>query len=575
MAEGGGMTTTPPETQPAKRGAGWRVWVAILIVLIVAIAGVAYYLTSSGGPKRDTGTITYYMQSEPLTFDSADAYDLWSFIAIQNTYDTLVGYTSDSLALTPNLATTWDTLDAQHYVFHLRQGVKFADGSNFTASDVYWSFYRVLKVAAPTTGVNWILAQDLDAANPSNSLWVKDRYTIQMNLTIPYSGFLQTLATVEPSAVMSASWIKAHGNSAYPGGIVPGQDNSFITNNTMGTGPYVLNQASWTRGSEMTLIRNEHYWRGWSGNHANKVVIKFTSDASSRVEAVRTKVADIADLPLTNVKDVSGVSGVVAKANATVKSEIITMNTTNAFMADDAPGRLVRQAFSWAFDYNGTISSAYAGFARLLPGPIPFGMDYFNVQSQVYYQKLAKASLLLNQSGHPIATSGPNAGYRFGGYAFRIVADGSQVEEATAAQIFRNTLGSLGIKSTLDIKATTKLWDAARTTAAYDFFVAHWVLDYLDADDYVSPMVMNSTNGGDYWHTGLNNFTMNYYGALARSDSGAARALDYSKVWIAAMNNPNMIWFCQQEYVPIYQSYVQGFFFNPVTWYNFYFYQKT
>jgi len=572
MAEGGGMTTPP---QPAKRRMGWRVWVAILIVVIVVIAGVAYYLTTSGGPKRDTATITYYMQSEPLTFDSADAYDLWSFIAIQNTYDTLVGYTGDSLTLTPNLATSWDVLDAQHYVFHLRQGVKFADGSNFTAWDVYWSFYRVLKVAAPTTGVNWILSQDLDAATPSNSLWVKDLSTIQMNLTIPYSGFLQTLATVEPSAIMSANWIKAHGDSSYPGGIVPGQDNSYITNNTMGTGPYVLNQASWTRGSEMTLVRNDNYWRSWSGGHANKIVLKFTSDASSRVEAVRTGVADVADLPLTSVKDVSSVTGVVAKANNTVKSEIVTMNTTNAFMADNASGRLVRQAFSWAFDYNGTISAAYAGFARLLPGPIPFGMDYFNVQTQVYYHNLVKASALLNQSGYTIAASGPNAGYRFGGYAFHIVADGTQVEEAQAAQIFRNTLGTLGVKSTLDIKATTALWDAARTTGAYDFFVAHWVLDYLDADDYVTPMVMNATNGGDYWHTGFDNFTMNYYGNLARSDSAAARSPDYAKVWAAAMDNPNMIWFCQQDYVPIYQGYIHGFFFNPVTWYNFYFYQKT
>ena len=36
-----------------------------------------------------------------------------------------------------------------------------------------------------------------------------------------------------------------------------------------------------------------------------------------------------------------------------------------------------------------------------------------------------------------------------------------------------------------------------------------------------------------------------------------------------------MIWFCQQQYVPIHQSYVKGFWFNPVTWYNFYYYQKT
>jgi peptide/nickel transport system substrate-binding protein len=511
-----------------------------------------------------------------VTFDSADAYDLWSFITLQNTYDTLVGYTADSLTLTPNLATSWDVINSTTYVFHLRQGVKFADGSNFTAWDVYWSFYRVLKVGAPTTGVNWILAQDLNAADPAQSLWVKDLHTIQMNLTIPYAGFLETLATVEPAAIMSASWINAHGTPGYPNGIVPGEDNSYIANNTMGTAPYVLQNQSWTRGSEMILTANPHSWRTFDSTHASRVVLKFTGDASSRVEAVRTGAADIADLPLTNVADVSSVAGVIAKANNTVKSEIIAMNTTNPYLRDNASGRLVRQALSWAFDYNGTITAAYAGFARLLPGPIPYGMDYFDVQTQVYYQKLAKASQLLNQSGYMIATSGANVGYRFGGYVFRIVSDNTQVEETTAARIFQSTLSSLGIKSTVDAKTTTKLWDGARSTGTFDFFVAHWVLDYLDADDYVTPMVMNYANGGDYWHTGFNNYTSNYYGNLARSElTTTARAADYHQVWLASMANPNMIWFCQQDYVPVYQSYVHNFFFNPVTWYNFYFYQKT
>lgn len=572
MAEGGGVSDSPAPP-PAKKKMGWRLWAIIAVIVIVVLAGVAYVYLSSA-PKRDTHTIVYYMQSEPLTMDSADAYDLWSFIAIQNTYDTLVGYTGDSLTLTPNLAQSWDVLDAQHYVFHLRPNVKWADGTNFTANDVYWSFYRVLKVGAPTTGVNWILAQDMNSTDPSQSLWVKDSLTIQMNLTIPYAGFLQTLATVEPSAIMSANWIKAHGTSGYPNGIVPGQDNDYITNNTMGTAPYVMQ--SWTRGTEMVLTQNQYYWRSWSADRPTTIIIKFTGEASSRVEAIRSGAADIVDVPLTNVKDVSSQAGISAVGNATVKSEIMAMNMTNPYMTDNATGTMVRQAFSYAFDYNGTIANAYAGFAALLPGPIPRGMQFFDVQKQYYYQNLTRAAALLDAAGYPVATSGPNVGYRFNGYAFHIVTDNTQVEETTAGQIFRTTLASLGVKSTLDAKATTKLWDAARAAGAYDFFVAHWVLDYLDADDYVSPMVMSSDFGGDYWHTGVNNFTENFYGNAARSElNNATRGQDYFKVWQAAMANPNMVWFNQQEYVPVYQTYIHGFFFNPVTWYNFYFYTKT
>ncbi len=560
MAEGGGIT--PPPEAPAKRGMGWRLWAAVAVVVILVIAGAAYYLTRSSGPTRDTKTIVYYMQDKVLTMDSSDAYDLWSFIALQNTYETLVGYKTDTLQLVGILAQSWDQLDAQHYVFHLRQGVKFWDGNNFTANDVYYTFKKILIENSPTTGVAWILNQNLDASNVSGALWVKDTYTIQMNLSVAYAGFLQTLATVEPSAIMEASWIKANGD------IVPNQDNSYITNHTMGTGPYYV--SSWVHGQEMDLAQNPYYWQTWKGTEATKIIIKFTTDPASRVEAIRTGNADIADLPLSMVSQVSSQAGVVAKANATVKSEIVTMNTTNPYMADNATGRLVRQAFSYAFDYNATIANDYAGYASLLPGPIPKGMDFFNQESQFYSQNLNKAAQLLDQAGY----TKNSAGNRFGGYAFRLVTDNNQLEEKNAATRFQNTLASLGVQTNL-LAVTADEWDTRRSTGTYDLFVAHWVLDYLDPDDYVTPMVMNSTLGGDYWHTGFDNLTINTYGEAARSASTTLRGADYHQVWLTAMQNPNMIWFCQQEYVPIYQNYIKGFWFNPVTWYNFYYYQKT
>jgi len=170
MAEGGGVEPAPAE--PKKRGMGWRLWAVIAIVIIVIGAGVAYYVTRPSGPTRDKTTITYYMQSEPISFDSADVYDLWSFVTLQNTYDTLVGYDRDTLNLVPDLASSWTaTPDGLHYTFNLRTDVKFADGSNFTANDVYTSFKRILVWGAPTTGVDWILNQNLDKTNIPGAMW--------------------------------------------------------------------------------------------------------------------------------------------------------------------------------------------------------------------------------------------------------------------------------------------------------------------------------------------------------------------------------------------------------------------
>lgn len=551
---------------------GWRLWAIIAVVAIVIIAAVAYVVTRPATTTRDTTTLVYYMQSEPVTMDSSDAYDLWSFVALQNTYDTLLGYNKDTTQLVPELASEVPTVanggisaSGLNYTFHIRTGVQFCDGNNLTARDVYASFAKVLIEASPESSVAWILNQTLDPNNVNGSLWVKDTYTIQMNLTAPYTAFLTTLATVEPSAIMEGSWIANHGGVHF---LTP---NNYIKQNTMGTGPYCLVQADWIKGSQMTLRQNTHFWRGWHGTEPTTIVMKFTSDATSRVEAIRTGTADVADLPLSSVSQVTGLTGVVAKANSTIKSEIVSMNVTNPYMADNASGRLVRQAFSWAFDYNATIAQDYAGYASLLPGPIPNGMQYFDVQHQLYYQNLTRAAALLDSAGYPLV-----GGHRFGNYAFRIVADGSQLEEANAARRLQTTLNSLGVATDLIIEPSTDAWDTARSSGTYDFFVAHWVLDYLDADDYVTPMVMSSAYGGDYWHTGFVNATIDHYGSIARSElNTVTRGADYAQVWSTAMANPNMIWFCQQQYVPIYQSYVKGFFFNPVTWYNFYFYQKT
>lgn len=558
---------------------GWRLWAIIAVVAIVIIAGVAYVVTRPSTPARDTTTLVYYMQSEPVTMDPSDAYDLWSFVALQNTYDTLLGYNKDTTQLVPDLATEVPSVanggisaSGLNVTFHIRQGVEFCDGTTLTANDVYASFAKILLEASPESGVAWIVNQTLDPTNIPGSLWVKDTYTIQMNMSNPslggkpYDAFLSTLATVEPSAIMEGSWIQAHGGVQF---LTP---NNYIKQNTMGTGPYCESQGDWIKGSQMTLRQNTHYWRNWTGGQPTTIVMKFTTDPTSRVEAIRSGAADVADLPLSMVSQVSGISGVTAKANNTVKSEIIAMNTTNPYMDTSANGQKVRQAFSYAFDYNATIAQDYAGFASLLPGPIPNGMPYFNVQHQAYFQNIAKANQLLDSAGYNW-TSG---GYRFGGAAFRIVADGTQLEEANAARRWQNTLALVGVKTTLIIEPSTDAWDTARSGGNYDFFVAHWVLDYLDPDDYVTPMVMSSAVGGDYWHTGFSNTTIDNYGVLARSEAtSSARQADYQQVFNTAIVNPNMIWFCQQQYVPIYQSYVKGFFFNPVTWYNFYFYQKT
>jgi ABC-type transport system substrate-binding protein len=101
-----------------------------------------------------------------------------------------------------------------------------------------------------------------------------------------------------------------------------------------------------------------------------------------------------------------------------------------------------------------------------------------------------------------------------------------------------------------------------------------WVIDYLDPDDYVLPIAASAdVGGGDYFLTGIHNTTVdNATLDAAVTSNAAARAALYNIVWDGLNHDPNMIFVGQTKYVAFYRSNLHGFMFNPVTWYNFYYY---
>ncbi|HKG81727.1 MAG TPA: ABC transporter substrate-binding protein, partial [Beijerinckiaceae bacterium] len=68
--------------------------------------------------------------------------------ALKHVFDTLV-WSGDKLQLEPGLATSWKVVDPTTWVFKLREGVKFHDGSDFTAEDVKFSIERIPIVSGP------------------------------------------------------------------------------------------------------------------------------------------------------------------------------------------------------------------------------------------------------------------------------------------------------------------------------------------------------------------------------------------------------------------------------------------
>lgn len=106
-------------------------------------------------------------------------------------YETLVRWARDGKTIIPNIAKSWKTKDmGKTYIFYLRKGIKWSDGSPFTADDIMFWFYDVMlnKELTPTFPA-W-----LAPGGKPVKVEKKDDYTIEFQFAVPYSLFLYYLA---------------------------------------------------------------------------------------------------------------------------------------------------------------------------------------------------------------------------------------------------------------------------------------------------------------------------------------------------------------------------------------------
>jgi peptide/nickel transport system substrate-binding protein len=162
--------------------------------------------------------------------------------------------------LIPGLATEWKTVDPLTWEFKLRKGVKFHDGSDFTAADVVASIERVPTVPnspSPFTAYSKQIKEMI----------VVDPLTIRFRTATPYPLMPSDMTQI---AIVSKAAAKASTEDF----------NSGKAAN--GTGPYKL--AKYTKGDRIELVRNDAYWGGktpWE-----KVTLRLLTQDASRVAAL-------------------------------------------------------------------------------------------------------------------------------------------------------------------------------------------------------------------------------------------------------------------------------------------------
>lgn len=152
-------------------------------------------------------------------------------------YDNLVTYdATGNLDASSSLAESWEVSDANEIVFHLRQGVKFHDGTDFDAEAVRYNLERFLDPNLNIVG----RATHRNIA----SIDVTDDYTVAVQLSQPDAGFLPGLGD-RGGFMMSPTAVETSGDD--------------YSRNPVGTGPFRLER--WVAQSQLTYLRNESYWK--------------------------------------------------------------------------------------------------------------------------------------------------------------------------------------------------------------------------------------------------------------------------------------------------------------------------
>lgn len=244
-----------------------------------ASTGASGAASGDAGEPQAGGTLVFAGAALADSLDPFQTSDGESFRILQQVYEPLVdlqpGTTSELVGV---LAETWEGEAADTtYVFHLREGVTFQDGTPLNAEAVKFNFDRWANAPEELQANAYYYQQVIDWGDNAliESVEATDELTVTVNLRRPNPTFLYGL-TLPPFAIVSPAILESM-NADDP-------DGTFGTDVSMGgTGPFILQ--SYTPEDNATLVRNEDYW----GTPAllDQVIIRPIADPAARLQALQ------------------------------------------------------------------------------------------------------------------------------------------------------------------------------------------------------------------------------------------------------------------------------------------------
>ena len=331
---------------------------------LAAILGESLLKTSYAASKeRLTVLSSVSLDSlHPYAYTSSPQYGIWNHIL-----EGLVEENYEKMDYVGVLAESWE-FQGKKWVFHLKKGVRFHNGSPFTAADVVHSINRIQndKKSLQKSGLDDV-----------TEVQTQDDHTVVMVTKVPSAVLLDRLTN---RFMISKAAADKYGDE--------------VDQHPIGTGPYKF--VSWQRNDPLVLTRYEDYWGPKAA--IKEIVVKRVKEDAARVSGLLAGQADaINNVPVEEIARI--------KANPRVRIERAQGQRMYFLVLNPAyepfDKKLVRQAFNYAIDPSVIIKHIYEGNGYVMNGPVASNVIGSDPKMKRYPKDPKKAKELLAKAGYP------------------------------------------------------------------------------------------------------------------------------------------------------------------------------
>jgi peptide/nickel transport system substrate-binding protein len=430
-------------------GSSVRVGVAGLASLLLVVAALA---------PAEAKVLRTNLRADPAMVDPITYSELVAGDVMRNLYEGFTERDKDGNVV-PALAVRWEAHpDNKGFRFHLRKGVKFHSGREFTAKDVKWTFEQIL-LPGNKGGLTLTYLKVLEGApeiqegkaTQLSGTKVIDPHTLDVRFSKP-----DVLFPIYPFQFMDSGIVAQHGLD-------------WFTKVSAGTGPFKF--VHWKRGQEVRLAAHKEYWGG--APLVDEVAMLIVPTYDTAVSMYEANALDVIELEAVQarrvLKDPQFKDQILAVPAAQIRYLGMNQNLYAPFK-----NKRVREAICLSFDREGLVKGLYGGAGAPLYGQITPGVAGYNPNVKPIPYDPARAKRLMADAGYPDGKGLPPV---------KITCEPTFKDElAYYADQFKKVLG-MPVEIEIQERGTfIKRMNAGEVP----FFPWGWTADYPDAMYFLS-----------------------------------------------------------------------------------------